>query len=406
MTRIGRILLGAVVLAIGLASPVLALDFTDDNCAENPFVVDTLADAQRVQNGYNCPLVDLTIRTSLTITEAVLIVTAKSIAVTGPDILDPAKRVEIINDVAASDILMTAQNGDITVNEGSIKAHHLLKLECKGIVPLCKIMADNSDLIAATSFVTPGAGGDLKLLARGEVDIRRTNLHGGDRLEVNSAQGGITIKCEPGVGGCRDPLGPPFVVNTLCPGGFPCTVTFPTAADLQAVCIQGADVKCNGGGVEKRFQAKFDIDIAGSQIDSIEHMTFETSDGNIKAAGAVLTSAIDNIRMSASKGTIDITGATILTPNGTTIVLTESACPAPPSVCINAREANIEGKDITMRAKSGAVKGIIDLCGAVLVDTGSDFPSLNSDGTPPYDDPSVLDDAGECPTPPGAANIS
>ena len=325
---------------------------------------------------------------------------------TGPDVLTPAKRVEIINDVANSDILMTAQNGDIVINEGSIKAHHLLKLECKGIVPLCKITADNSDLIAATNFNPPGTGGDLKILARGEVDIRRTNLHGGDRLEVSSAQGGITIKCEPGAGECRDPLGAPFVVNTLCPGGFPCTVTFATPADLQAVCIQGSDVHCNGGGVEKRFQAKFDIDIAGSQIDSIEHMTFETSDGNIKAAGAVLTSTTDNIRMSASKGTIDISGATILTPNGTTIVLTESACPAPPTVCINAREANVEGKDITMRAKSGAVKGIIDLCGAVLVDTGSDFPGLNGDSAPPYDDPSVLDDAIECPTPPGAANIS
>jgi hypothetical protein len=406
MTRVGRILLGAVVLSICLASPALALNFGDDNCAENPFVVDTGVKAARVANGYNCVAVDLTIKTSLTIVDPVLPITAKSITVTGPDILDPLKRVEIINNVAASDILMTAQNGDIVINEGSIKAHHLLKLECKGLVPLCKITADSSDIIAATSFANPGTGGDVKIIARGDVDIRRTNLHGGDRLEVNAVQGSLTLKCTPEFG-CKDPvLQPPFTVNTLCPGGFPCTVTFNTPADLQAVCIVGPEVKCNGGGVEKRFEAKFDIDIAGSKIDSIEHMTFETSDGSIKAAGAILTSSIDNIRMSVTKGTIDISGATILTPNGTTIILAEASCPASPTVCINAREADIDGKDVVIRARSGAAKGIVDLCGAAVNDAGSDFPTINTDSVPPYSDPSVVDEAGECPTPPGAAVIN
>jgi len=165
-------------------------------------------------------------------------------------------------------------------------------------------------------------------------------------------------------------------------------------------------VKCNGGGVEKRFEAKFDIDIAGSKIDSKNHMTFETSDGNIRAAGAILTSTDDNIRMAAPKGFIDISQATIQTPNGTTIVVADASCPAPPTVCINAREANVMGKDIFMRAKSGAVKGIIDLCGATIDDLGPDFPSLNADTLPPYDDPSVLDSALDCPTPPGAGSIS
>ena len=408
MKRVDRILLGAVVLSLVIASPALALNFADDNCAENPFVVDTALKAARVANGYNCSAVDLTLKTSLVITEVVLPITAKSVTVTGPDVVAPPKRVEIINNLANSDVIIVAQNGNIVITEGSIKAHHLLKLECKGVAPLCKITADSSDIIAAASFTTPMTGGDTKINARGDIDIRRTNLHGGDRLEVNSAQGSLTIKCLPDLG-CRDPiLQAPFTVKTLCgdPPVFPCNVQFLTPADLQAVCISDPGVKCNGGGVEKRFEAKFDIDIAGSRIDSIEHMTFESSDGDIKAAGAILTSAIDNVRLVANKGTIDISSATILTPQGSTIVLTDATCPAAPNVCINAREADIDAKDILMRAKSGVAKGIIDLCGAALADAGPDFPTLNNDSLPPYDDPSVLDSGADCPTPPGAATIS
>ena len=106
------------------------------------------------------------------------------------------------------------------------------------------------------------------------------------------------------------------------------------------------------------------------------------------------------------RGSIDLSSATILTPEGSTIILAEGSCPAPPSVCINAREADIDGKDIVMRARSGGVKGIIDLCGAQIIDAGPDFPTLNGDSVPPYDDPSVIDSSAECPTPPGAATIS
>jgi hypothetical protein len=401
------IALAALVLPLALGTPAHALNFADDNCAENPLIVDDAVKMARVVNGYNCSATDLTIRTSLTpIVDPVLPITAKSITILGPDILDPAKRVEIISDIAGSDVLLTAQSGNIDVKEGSIKAHHLLKLECKGLVPLCKILGDLSDFVAAANFVTPTSGGDLKLVARGDIDIRRSTVHGGDRLEVNSANGSLTLICVPGEGGCKDPLGPPFVVNTLCPGGFPCTPTFLTPADLKAVCIQAPGVHCNGGAVEKRFEAKFDIDITGSKIDSIEHMTFETDEGNIKASGAELTSTIDNIRMTTKKGTIDLSKATVLTPNGTTIILAEPNCPAPPAVCINLREADLDGKDIIVRAKSGVLKGVIDLCGATVNDNGADFPTFNADSTPPYSDPSVLDEAGECPAPPGPATIS
>jgi len=415
MNRIGRLLLGAVVLSLSLslviASQALAaLNFGDDNCAQTPFVVDTALEAARVANGYSCQAVDLTIKTSLTITDQVVTITAKSITVAGKDVLDPLKRVEIINDVnASSDLILLAQNGNITITEGSLKAHRLLKLQCNGTVPLCKVTADSSDLIAAADFANPQPGpGDLFILAQGDVDIRRTNLHGGAHLEVFAKEGSIAVKCGAEPGTCVDPvLSPPFVVKTLCgdPPVFPCTPTFNTPADLQAVCISGSAVKCNGGSVEKAFNAKFDIDIAGSKIDSIAHMDFITKEGNIKAAGAQLTSLASDLNFVTNKGTIDISLATLFAPAGVINVQAQPSCPAAPAVCINAREADLFGKEIVMLAKSGALKGIIDLCGATITDDGADFPTINSDSAPPYSDPSVLDDAVECPTPPGAATI-
>jgi hypothetical protein len=397
----------ALVLPFALGGPAQALDFSDDNCAENPLVVDTVPEAERLANGYNCPAVALTINTSLPgIVDPVLPITAASITIVGPDVLEPSKRVEIINDVASSDVILIAQTGNIDFKEASIKAHHLLKLECKGIVPLCKILGDLSDIIAAANFVTPTAGGDLKILSRGDTDIRRSTVHGGDRLEMNSAQGSLTLLCEPGTGGCRDPQTVPGLIAALCPSGFPCTPTFASPDEITAVCIQAPGVHCNGGAVEKRFTARFDIDITGSRIDSIEHMTFETTNGSIKASGAQLTSTTDNIRLVTKQGTIDLSKAVILTPGGTTVIQNNPNCPAPPAVCINLREADVEGSNIVINAKSGVLNGVVDLCGAMLNDTGADFPTINGDSSPPYSDPSVMDEAGECPVPPGAATIS
>jgi hypothetical protein len=393
-----------VPFALG-SGAAYAANLFDDDCAENPFVVDTALKAARVANSYHCANVDLTIKTSLTgIVDPVLSITAKTITILGPDVLAPAQRVEIINDAANSSILLLS-TGDINVTEGSLKAHALLKIQCNGVLPLCKIVGDLSDFVAAASFTTPTSGGDLKIVAKGDVNIKRSTVHGGDRLEVHADQGALTLICQPGAGGCRDPLGPPFVVNSLCPGGFPCTPTFNTPDDLKAVCIQAPGVHCNGGAVEKRFSAKFDIDITGSRIDSIEHMTFQTSDGNIKASGAELTSQIDNIRMTAARGTIDISKATILTPAGSILITAGPNCPAPATVCIDARESDLDGANIILFTRSGVLKGIINLCGAKISDTGADFPTFNSDSVPPYSDPSVIDDAGECPAPPGAASI-
>jgi len=410
------IALAALVLPLALGGPALAApNFADDDCGNADSVIDTVPETDRVKNGYNCPTVALTIAISLlNITEPFLPITAASVKIIGPDPASASGRVEIINNVAGSDVFIIAQTGNIEFDEASIKAHHLLKLECKGLVPLCKILGEDSDVIAATSFVTPTSGGDLKILSRGDTDIRRSTVHGGDRLEMSSAQGSLTLLCQPGVGGCKDPQTVPGLIAALCPAGFPCQPIFNSPDDITAVCIQAPGVVCNGGAVEKRFEAKFDIDITGSKIDSIEHMTFESSEGCIKASGAQLTSTTDNIRIAAKKcvtsPVIDLSKATVLTPIGQTIIIANPGCPAPPTVCIDMREAEVEGANITVTAKAPGANGVIDLCGATINDLGADFPTFNADSTPPYDNAgsNVLDT--ECPgapnTPTGPPNIS
>jgi hypothetical protein len=387
-----------LVTALGFTGLAEALDFSDDNCAQNPFVVQTAADAQRVANGYSCPFVDLTIRTlqnppGVVITDPTLPIIAKSITITGPDVLDPGQKIDLVIDLPASRINLIAQNGNIDVSQASIKVHSILKLECNGSVPAdCTITVDGSDLIASQSFVPLAGPGDIHIDARGQITITNTNTHGGARLEVQSINGGITFLCGGAGGGCQDPL-TSGVAATLCPGGFPCTVNFPTAADLRAVCIQADQVTCNGGSVEKRFQAKGDIDVTGSTITSIEHMSFNSSNGVFKGAGATLTSG-DNIRIDVRGSTtglsIDLNGAAITTGRNTIVRTTR--CPAA-GVCIDADDADIEAQNITMEAANS--NGLISACDATFNDLGSDFARLNDDGQPSYDK-NVLDTVAEC----------
>jgi hypothetical protein len=414
------IAVAAVLFAIALVAtaPAQALDFTDDNCAENPFVVDTTPEAQRVANGYNCPTVDLTIRTlqnppAVVITDAVLPIIAKSITIDGTDVLDPGQRIDLVIDLPGSRLSVIASNGSINIDNASLKVHDILKLECNGSVPVdCTITVDLSDLIASQSFAPLAGPGDVHIDARGQITITNTNTHGGARLEVQSINGGITFLCG-GAGnvGCLDPL-TSGVAALLCPNGFPCPapgdppITFPTAADLKAVCFpQGDAVICNGGSVEKRFQAKGDIDVTGSTITSIEHMSFNSSNGVFKGAGAVLTSG-DNIRIDVRGKTtelsVNLIGATITTGKNT-IVLAD-VCQAAPAVCIDASNSDLEGLEINIEAQHG--NGVVRLCGATLNDLGADFPRVNGDANPNDGangyEPNVLDTGAECAPDPGA----
>jgi len=367
--------------------------------------------------GYDNTNCDLIIDVSIPVTVNPLTIRAHDISIVGPDPASLSGRVEIINNAADSVTTLTATQTDLVISEASIKAHKTLRLICQGTTPDCNITSRLSDLIAALDFANPTIGGDLFITAEGSVDIQTTNTHGGNILEITAKKGSLTLLCGPGgEAGCRDPVVSSKAVE-LCdktgPGGvgppdgiadFPCDVTFPTGADLTAVCFREVPgVKCNGGSKEKRFTAQGDIDITGSTITAIDHVTFTSKAGRWLAAGANLSaeSIVAVIKGDGTSPSIDLSDATINTTAHTSITA-GTGCIAPvlpldpADTCINANGATINASNIVMLAN--VELGVIDVCEATLDDFGADHPTLNGDSTPPYDDPPnrVVDTALEC----------
>jgi hypothetical protein len=366
-------------------------------------------------SGFDDPTCDLFIDVTIPVSVNPLTIRAHDITI-GP--IPPGSGVvEIINNAANSVTTLTATETDLVISEASIKAHKTLRLICQGTTPDCNITSRLSDLIAALNFANPTIGGDLFITAEGSVDIQTTNTHGGNILEINAKHGSLTLLCGPGEeAGCRDPVLSSKAVelcDTTGPGGvgppdgiadFPCTVNFLTGADLTAVCFRGVPgVKCNGGSKEKRFTAQGDIDITGSTITAIDHVTFTSKAGRWLAAGANLSaeSIVAVIKGDGTSPSIDLSDATINTTAHTSITA-GTGCIAPvlpldpADTCINANGATINASNIVMLAN--VELGVIDVCEATLDDTGADHPTLNGDSTPPYDDPPnrVVDTALEC----------
>lgn len=394
-------------------------------------------------NGYDNPNCHLIIDVSIPVTVTKLTIVASDITVDPSGGPTPGVVVEIINNAAASETSLIAEHTDIVFSEASIKAHKKLVIQCKGAAPLdpadCKITSDLSELIASLNFGPPptGGSGDLHIRAVGNVDIQTTSVHGAGRLEITSSNGSLTLLCQTGEGGCKDPVKESNVSVELCgtcppgdtcppdprvpPAVFPCTKTFPAAADLQAVCIKTPGVNCNGGSVEKRFTAKGDINITGSEISAIEHMTFDSKAGRLRAHGAKLTaeSLVFQIKGDGTSPSIDLSNATLNTSAHTTITAfsttgPNTGCPPlgppdglippgpglayPNNVCINANGLVMQASNIIMTASNN--NGLIDLCGtaaadptkvptvppqaagATLVnDVGADFSTINGDST-------------------------
>jgi hypothetical protein len=424
--------LGILVLTLAIggwaeAAPV-------NTCADNggtKHIVDTPAEAADIgANGYDNANCHLIIQISIPVTVTPLTMTASDITVDPSGGPTPGVVVEIINNAPASETSLIAEHTDIVFSEASIKAHKKLVIQCKGAAPLdpadCKITSDLSELIASLNFGPPpsGGSGDLHIRAVGNVDIQTTSVHGAGRLEITSSKGSLTLLCQTGEGGCKDPVKESNVSVELCgtcppgdtcppdprvpPAVFPCTKTFPAAADLQAVCIKTPGVNCNGGSVEKRFTAKGDINIEGSEISAIEHMTFDSKAGRLLASKAKLTaeSVVIQVKGNGTSPSIDLEDATITTSAHTTITAFSSTGPNtgcivpvvpldPTDTCINLNSATITASNIIVTAASG--NGVIDVCEANLDDLGADFPTLNGDSTPPYDaNPNVVDTAAEC----------
>jgi hypothetical protein len=378
--------------------------------APGVFVVDTGAEAQQVADGFNCPDVDLVLRFSLSspgpgIPVQKLNIEVKSFTCESPSPMDPTQRIQIVNDLGASELQIIALGGDIRVNNCALKAHKLLRFTCPS--PGCEFEADFSEIVAAADFANPDAGGGLFFNIRGPIDIRTTVLHGGDTVEVKSVDGSVTILCTGSEGVCKSPLDVPIpaIIQAQCPPQpgdppgtlihFPCKLSLPDAAALVGVCFPEVAVTCNGGHKEKRFTAGTFLDLTGSFITSDEHVTFtcgtaDPAQGHLKASGA--TFMFDSLFVKCP-GTIDISNATLVMVKNLNMGGVGSQC-APGALCVNASGANITARPLIITANGG--QSLIDVCGGTFtLLPGKTFPKLNSDTEPPYTS-NVLDTGAEC----------
>ena len=391
--------LGILALLFSLGGTAGATNFADDDCGNPDSTIDTAAEAVRVANGYDCPGVDLVIKTNLNdnapsdIVDHVLSITAKSIKIEGPG-------VEIINDNPASEVRMIAANGDIIIKDATIKARDNLVIRCDNPAA-CKVDIDDSEIIASLNLDTVSGGGTLRITGQGDVTIDNTTTYAGDILHIVSTKGMVRWFCPVTGGGCKDPNVSNRAVE-LCgvppgtpPAVFPCTVTFLLAKDLKDVCFPGVSVTCGGANKEMGIDAKLDVDIRGSTINALSHLNITSFTGSI-LAGPVGGSKTDltvatGMNMTAKK-TIELMEATI--DVGTSLNVKADCAGVPVGVCcINAVKSDIEAKDIRMTANNGA--GLICLCEATLNDIGADLPTLNGDSTAPFG-PNVDEDAVEC----------
>lgn len=315
--------------------------------------------------------------------------------------------VSIINTAVNSKLTFDADNGDIRIAFATIKARSAVNFFCSGTdtdpLPLhdCRLDIDDSTVIAAKSldvFKVPGdpnsgfsTDGNLTISTVGEIDIQRSTIWGGSGIHFKSQKGGITFFCPGGgsAGVCTDPLlGNPPVVNQLCgtPPVFPCTVVFNDAVAVHNVCFpQGAQgVICGGGNTEARFAAFLDIDISGSTFTFLNHVTFSSVAGGLKAGkknGLPSKITSDSNLFVSVNTTIDVTDA--IWDVGGSLKLTADCNPPllPGGVCIDAKRANMEAHgNMVFTADNG--NGLIDLCGGTFDKDGSAFPQFNGGNSP------------------------
>jgi hypothetical protein len=349
----------------------------------NQFIVDTLADAAQIADGYNEPTCDLIINTTVNAAVTNLGVTAKSVVIQGPDVLDNNVRAGIVNAIAGGKIFLNAQNGNITMNEARVIASSVVQVSCDGAG--CDIQISLSDVIASETLQFGGNGGVLQISAQDILNIQSSTVFGGAQVLITSKNGSVTWICVPGAGGCKDPLVSGVVsqlidVNTqnTCAQQFaaqqPCTVQFLDSAALKAVCIQAPGVNCGGGRVELHITALLDIHIENSKIDSPGTFLIRSRSGRIFAAGAQLTAQKFEISADGDgvNFAMDFSGASLTTPGS--IRMTANDCPA---AATNVTCINLETIDIIAAA-------------------GTKKANFNGDNTVPLD-PNVRDVApGEC----------
>jgi hypothetical protein len=372
----------ALVLALFAMGGQAAAQVTTCDPATSQFIVDDAAEATAVgATGYSNTACDLIIRITLPVTPQTLTLNARTIAVEGPS---PANRAEIINNVTSSAIQFVALNG-ISLTNASVKAHKNLRFTCSAAD--CPFTSVQSDIITATDFANPQAGGVITFNIGGPINIQTTNLHGGDSIEMESRSSSITLLCGQGTTPCKDPLQAPIppIILAACPPQagdppgtvvhFPCPVTFPDAASLTSVCIGEVGVICNGGNKEKRFTAFTFIDITNSTIVSDEHVTFTCKTEDFRGSGSTLMAEQVAIRC---QGKVDLSDSKITLDKGLTV--TSSGCPAAGTDCVDLSGAVVIADPIIITANGGGKQ--INACGASFTEASGSFPKLNSAATP------------------------
>jgi hypothetical protein len=401
------VMLGALILVFGaVGQSQAALNFADDVCPDTggtEFIVDTVGEAALVENGYSRTDCTIIIKISLNPTENNYIIKAKSIRVEG----DGVTPLDIINASPNGDVNLQATGGNIFVTNASVKAKDFVRLQCTSAA--CRIDVDDSSIIGSPSLDQfnipgdPGSGfatdGEVFISAKGDVDLQRSDVYGGSGLHIESQQGNVTWFCPgPGASGCIDPFASPFKAKELCgdPPTFPCPVVFPDAAALKAVCFPGTPGRfCGGGATEIRVTARLDIDISGTTIIALDHLTLDSRTGSILAGPKNGQPSVINVADSFAAiafKTIDMreaewTAATIKVTSGGGCVA------ADPGFCINAEKSVLTANNIRILANN--TNGDINACAATMTAAGSSVPILNLDNTVPYD-PNVNDTAAEC----------
>jgi hypothetical protein len=408
MTARWSVILGAVALIVSIAGWTEAAPV--NTCADSAgteHIVDTALEASAIgANGYSNGACKLIINTSITpITINPLIIEAGAIEIKGPDVLVAGQRVEIIHPVGGGVIrIRTSGTGNIDIEEATIKATNLVRISCPTFP--CAITIKLSELIASSTLAFGGPGGRLEVNGQGPVDVQTTTVWGGEFVNIVSGKSTVTFICRPGEGGCKDPTTSGVLSQLLHQGGpatcadqfaasQPCTVTFPTAADVKAVCIQAPGVQCGGASGEFHIIAELDIHIEGSQIDALHTFRIISNNGRLFAANAQLTATTFTIGIKGdgTSPSIDFSNASLIASENVRITA-GSNCPAAPAICILLDGATVEGQEINIQADN--TNGVVSLCGATLDDFGSDDPSVNGDSTHPFYTVNALDDAGEC----------
>jgi len=316
-----------------------------------------------VSDGYNNNTCALTIKTSITPSDAGTTFNALSITVQGPSVVangPPAPistNVLIVNTFPNSNV--TLQGKDfVKIDQGSIKATNQVKILCTAAD--CPITVTNSELIATSTVTTAvnggfgGPNGILQVTANGNFSITTSTFTGGELVKFTSQNGSLTVVCQGGgVGACQDPTVPPFTPIVLANCGNPPVFPCPALGNLnqgevKQICIPaGGDIFCDGGSKEKDFIAQGLINLENSTMTADRHMVIKSDTGPIKAMGFDLTlpgSAVISVNNCTGipAPCIDLRNA-VLDIGGPLQIFVKGGCPAPPAVTIDLTGATLKG---------------------------------------------------------------